>query len=163
MPDAPARAFPIAAGSESEVVDGWLDWQRATVHRKCLGLSEEMAATYPIPTSQMSIRGLVSHLAWVEVHWFQTSFLGSVADPDPDSGWSSDATLDAALARYAQACGTSREITAAHALDELERYAPPGLPIVSLRWIAGHVLEETARHLGHLDLLREAIDGERGY
>lgn len=163
MPDAPARAFPTAAGSESEVVIGWLDWQRATVHRKCLGLSEGMAATYPIPTSKMSIRGLVSHLAWVEVHWFQTSFLGSLADPDADSGWSRDDSLDDALARYAQACATSREITAAHPWDELERYAPPGLPIVSLRWIAGHVLEETARHLGHLDLLREAIDGERGY
>ena len=50
-----------------------------------------------------------------------------------------------------------------HDFDELEAYAPAGVELVSLRWIVGHVVEETARHLGHLDLIREALDGARGY
>ncbi|MCK9794623.1 DinB family protein [Isoptericola sp. 4D.3] len=58
---------------------------------------------------------------------------------------------------------TTRGIAASHDLDTLERFSPPGLPRVSLRWILGHLLHETARHLGHLDLLRELADGERGY
>ncbi|WP_281388987.1 DUF664 domain-containing protein [Kribbella qitaiheensis] len=56
----------------------------------------------------------------------------------------------------------SREITATHDLDQLEASAPPGLELVSLRWIVSHLLEETARHLGHLDALRELADGTTG-
>lgn len=58
---------------------------------------------------------------------------------------------------------SSREIVAAHDLDELEAFAPPGLELVSLRWILGHMVEETGRHLGHLDALRELADGVTGY
>ena len=157
------RSFPSSTAGEAEVVNGWLDWQRATVIRKCEGLSEEAAAMCPIPASTMSIRGVVSHLGWVEEHWFQTSFLGEGPRPDEDTGWATATTLDAALTRYVHACRRSREIVLNHRMSELEQYAPPGLPTVSLRWIATHVLEETARHLGHLDLLRESLDGERGY
>jgi hypothetical protein len=64
---------------------------------------------------------------------------------------------------YDVQCARSREIVAAHDLDELEAFAPPGLELVSLRWILGHMIEETARHLGHLDALRELTDGVTGY
>ena len=64
---------------------------------------------------------------------------------------------------YDAQCERSRQITAAHDLGDIERYAPDGLPLVSLRWILGHLIEETARHLGHLDILRELTDGVRGY
>lgn len=112
----------------------------------------------------MSVTSIVTHLAWVEWHWFERSFEGSTArDPDPRCGWDQDLTLHAALELYDVQCARSRDIVAANSMDDLEQYAPPGLPIVSLRWIVSHVLEETARHVGHLDLLRESIDGERGY
>ena len=67
------------------------------------------------------------------------------------------------LAEYAGQCARSRAIVAGHGLAELEIFAPPGIELVSLRWIVGHMVEETARHLGHLDLLREVADGATGY
>lgn len=157
------RNFPPATGDEVQIVEGWLDWQRATVQRKCEGLVEQAGRAQPVTGSSMSITALVWHLAWVEHHWFEVSFLGLDQEPDANCGWSNPGPLAEALAAYAEGCGRSRDIVADSDPSDLERYAPPGLPVVSLRWILGHVLEETARHLGHLDLLRESIDGERGY
>ena len=71
--------------------------------------------------------------------------------------------LDELLEAYDAQCARSRTIVEQHDFDELEAYAPAGIELVSLRWIVGHVVEETARHLGHLDLIREALDGARGY
>ena len=72
-------------------------------------------------------------------------------------------SLSRLLDDYDRQCDRSRAIVADHDLDALERYAPEGLPVVSLRWILGHLVQETARHLGHLDLLRELTDERRGY
>jgi hypothetical protein len=118
----------------------------------------------------MTIAGVVSHLQWVERGWFETSFVGAprpevpTADGDPlAQGRPTDIPLACLLADYEAQCARSREIVAAHELDQLEAYAPPGLELVSLRWILGHMIEETARHLGHLDALRELADGSTGY
>jgi hypothetical protein len=117
----------------------------------------------------MTIAGVVSHLRWVEYGWFEVSFLG---EPDrvpstrqgPDAQWQVDGTpLAALLDAYDQQCARSREIVAAHDLDQLEAFAPAGLELVSLRWIVVHLIEETARHLGHLDALRELADGVTSY
>lgn len=160
------RQFPPASGDERSVLVGWLEWQRATVHRKVAGLHDQAAHERFIPSSLLTAAAIVSHLRWVEWHWFERSFLG--VDPggeeEINGGWvTGDAPVDELLHSYAAQCARSRRIVESHALDEPENYAPPGLPVVSLRWIVGHVLEETARHLGHLDLLREAVDGQRGY
>jgi uncharacterized damage-inducible protein DinB len=158
------RSFPPGLGDERAVSTGWLEWQRATVRRKCEGLDEEAARRRPVPSSELSIASVVSHLRSVEWHWFERSFLGDDSDADPSGGWVlGSQPLAELLDAYDAQCARSRDIVAAHDLDAIEAYAPAGLPLVSLRWIVGHMTEETARHLGHLDLLREAIDGSRGY
>jgi hypothetical protein len=107
----------------------------------------------------MSIAGVVSHLRWAEYGWFVTSFLGEDAGERP-TGWGVDGVLlPRLLDEYDLQCARSREIVAAHELGQLEAFAPPGLPLVSLRWILTHLIEETARHLGHLDVLRELAGG----
>jgi len=148
---------------------GWLDWQRATVRIKCEGVSDDDAQRALLPSSPaMTIAGLVSHLRWVEHGWFEASFLGlpdlsPTAPDDPDAHWRVPGVpLAQLLNEYDAQCARSREITATHSLDQPEAWAPPGLEVVSLRWIVSHLLEETARHLGHLDTLRELTDGTTG-
>ena len=170
MPTLPIRQRPSATADERAMVTGWLDWQRATVRMKCDGLSEADAHRALLPSSPvMSVAGLVSHLRWAEHHWFEVSFLGEpdrgpATDDDPFAVWRvNDVPLGRLLDEYDHQCVRSREIVAAHDLDQLEAFAPPGIELVSLRWILGHMLEETARHLGHLDALRELADGVTGY
>jgi uncharacterized damage-inducible protein DinB len=149
------------------MLGGWLDWQRATVRLKCVGLSDEQARLAPLPSSpRMTVATVVAHLRWVELAWFEVSFLGqrelAIDDPleleDPPS-----ASLERLLSEYETQCARSNEIVAATQLDDLEAWAPAGLELVSLRWIVTHLIEETARHLGHLDALRELIDGTTSY
>jgi len=162
------REFPPATADEREMLTGWLDRQRATVRWKCAGLSEEQAELAVLPASpRMTVKTLVGHLTHVERGWFEGSFLGAkqtggAKDPlqlsEPP-----ELSLDRLLDEYDEQCERSREIVAAHPLDELEAWAPKGIELVSLRWIIAHLIEETARHLGHLDAMRELIDGTTGY
>jgi len=161
------RQRPAGDADERVMLSGWLDWQRATVHLKCAGLSNENAHHAPLSTSPlMSVTAVVSHLRWVEHHWFEGSFLGQadVLEPvDPIDQWQVHGlSLDDLLTEYEQQCVRSRAIVANHDLDEMEAYVPPGMEALSLRWIVNHLIEETARHLGHIDLLREIADGVRG-
>lgn len=163
-----SRMRPPPAADEREMLSGWLDWLRATVHVKCEGLADSDAHRAYLPSSPLvTIGGVVSHLTATERGWFVGSFLGerSAEDEsaDPLADWRGGAApLGRLLDDYSTQCDRSREIVAAHDLDELEAFAPPGLPIVSLRWIVTHMIEETARHLGHLDAIRELTDGVRG-
>ncbi|TCC59767.1 DinB family protein [Kribbella pittospori] len=149
------------------MLTGWLDVQRATVRLKCEGLTDEQAQLVLLPSSpRMTVKTLIAHLRNVEQGWFEASFLGAreLAAKDPfELPQPPDASLDELLDEYDKQCARSREIVAAHDLDELEAWAPEGLDVVSLRWIITHLLEETARHLGHLDALRELTDGTTGY
>ncbi len=158
------RVRPGPEAGETEMLCGWLDWQRATVRLKTSSLHGDLAYVRFVPTSpRMTIATVVSHLAGVEHHWFVASFLGE-DEPAPTGDWDETETpLPVLLDAYDSQCQRSREIIAAHSFDDLERSAPPGSPLVSLRWIVGHLIEETARHLGHLDLLRELADGETSY
>lgn len=160
----PGRTRPVPEPDERQLLVQWLDWQRATVRPKCAGLAETDARRALIATSpRLTVAGIVVHLTDVERHWMVGSFLGERTPDQPDRGWGeSDLPLPDLLDAYDAQCERSREIAAAHDLDRVERYAPDGAPLVSLRWILGHLIEETARHLGHLDLLREMLDGERG-
>jgi uncharacterized damage-inducible protein DinB len=148
------------------MVAGWLDLQRDTVWLKCAGLSDEQAQLAPLPASpRMTVAALIAHLRWVEHAWFEVSFLGKqeLAIPDPlESPPASHGSLSRLLDEYDAQCARSREIVDSHQLDDLEAWAPEGLELVSLRWIVMHLIEETARHLGHLDALRELIDGTTG-
>ncbi len=118
----------------------------------------------------MSLAGLVSHLRWVEHCWFEVLFLGRPTDGNPQFGEVEDADFEVGdtslvdlLDAYTRQCAVSNEITAAAPLDAFGANAEYGADGLTLRWIVLHMLEEVARHVGHLDLLREQLDGSTGY
>jgi uncharacterized damage-inducible protein DinB len=163
---------PLTADERTQLV-GWLDLQRAIVHYKCEGLSEADARRAPLPSSPlMTMAGLVSHLRWVEHTWIQVLFLGGPSGDNPsfdeDAPENADmmvegVPLERLLAEYRQECAASNEVIAAHSLDEPGRHAGFKAGGASLRWMLIHLVEETARHAGHADLIRELIDGRTGY
>jgi uncharacterized damage-inducible protein DinB len=162
------RTDPPLYGDERAQLEAWLDFHRATVHRKCAGLAEPDAWRTPLPSSPvMSLAGLVCHLYWVERNWFER-ILGGVDVPLPwlvrrDGEFEplGDGTLAAALAHYAQACESSRGF--ARGVDlEYRAHHPRTGEDIQLRWIYLHMIEETARHNGHFDAMRELIDGTTG-
>ncbi|MEV8376246.1 DinB family protein [Kribbella sp. NPDC056861] len=161
------RQRPPGDAGEREMLAGLLDWQRQTVRLKCQDLDDEQARLALLPASpRMTIATVVAHLRWVELAWFEVSFLGArdLYTEDPlELPAPPMAPLAHLLDDYDAQCDRSRQIVAAHQLDELEAWAPEGLELVSLRWIIGHLIEETARHLGHLDALRELTDGATFY
>jgi uncharacterized damage-inducible protein DinB len=172
-PAASSRTDDIPASfDERTVLTTMLAYARDTVHAKCAGLSEDGARAAPLPGSPlMTISGLVSHLRWVEHHWIGEVALGLPAgaapwtDDDPDGEFriAVEVPLARLLAEYRAACARHDELIAGLDLDAPSRgtltWRADPLP---LRWILFHLIEETARHNGHLDLLRELADGTAG-
>jgi len=167
----PPRNRPPGTADERTQLVGWLDMQRALVHYKCEGLSEDDAHRALLPTSpRTTVAGLVGHLRWVEHCWFDVLFLNRPADGNPQFGADDSADYDVGdtplaqlLDEYARQCAASNAIAAAADLDDLGRNTRYGADGLNLRWILLHMVEEVARHVGHLDLLREQLDGARGY
>lgn len=160
------------AAAEKTSLAEFLDYLRATVLWKIEGLDSEQATTRSVPTTALTLAGIVKHLAYAEDHWFQDAFLGDgLPEPwasapfDDDHDWEFHSAIDDdladVLALYRAACRRSREALAQTTLDGLSVGRRDGRPF-SMRWIMLHMIEETARHAGHADLLREAIDGETG-
>ncbi|RCG29448.1 DinB family protein [Sphaerisporangium album] len=147
-----------------------LDYVRATVHAKCEGLAEEDARATPLPTSPlMSISALVSHLRWVEYAWIQIRLLGEEDrgpwtddDPDREMRIAAEIPLDRLLKEYEEQCARYRELVAVTDLDTVAKKPTRSGEYVTLRWIMHHLIEETARHNGHIDILREMADGVTG-
>ncbi len=166
----PPRQRPPFVADERAQLIGWYDVQRAIVHLKCEGLSEPDAHRALLPTSPlMTVAGLVSHLRWAEQLWFEVMFLGRPGTgPGFEGPEDSDMMVDGVplaqlLAAYAAQCAVSNEIIAAHSLDDTGRNADYPDGGATLRWMVIHMLEETARHAGHLDVIRELLDGQKGY
>jgi uncharacterized damage-inducible protein DinB len=168
---AATRTRPPRTGDERTQLLGWYDLQRGIVRLKCEGLSDEDAHRVVVPTSPlMTVAGIVSHLAWAEDLWFQEVLLGR---PGQAHGFGSDeedaefrvpgVPLADVLAGYDAAIARSDAAVAEHDLDAPGSTALHGVGDASLRWMLHHMLEETARHAGHLDLVRELLDGETGY
>jgi uncharacterized damage-inducible protein DinB len=167
----PIRQRPPFVADERTQLVGWLDLQRSIVHMKCEGLSEAAAHRSVLPASPlMTMAGVVSHLRWVEHLWFEVVFLGRLAvGPQFDEGLEdadmmvSGTPLAQLLEEYARQCAVSKQIIAAHPLDEAGKH--PDFPdaAATLRWMLIHMVEETARHDGHLDAIRELLDGGRSY
>ena len=156
------------AADERTMLNAWLDWHRATVFLKCEGLSDELAHRPLIPSSPlMTVAGLVSHLRWVEQSWFEYDILGGPdlapwTKEDPDKEFKvSGVPLAQLLEEYERQCARSTEIAASLDLDA-ESAIESKRGRVTLRWLLLHMIEETARHNGHLDLLREMLDGTTG-
>jgi uncharacterized damage-inducible protein DinB len=150
--------------AERDMLLAYLQRQRELVHWKLAGLSDEAARTTATP-SGMSIAGLVRHLTNVERSWFRRHLDGqqglefdwSDEDPDGDMRAGERLSLAQLLADYRDECARCDEVIARHELDE-----PSAVRDHTLRWILMHLVEETARHVGHLDLLRELADGVVG-
>ncbi|WP_226346959.1 GNAT family N-acetyltransferase [Agilicoccus flavus] len=158
-------------GAERELLEHWLDLYRETVLLKIAGLDAEQLARRSVPPSTLSLLGLVRHLTEVEAYWLRQVLLGQeVSDPycTPESpdGDIEDARPGGAaadVAAYEAEVARTREFVAAWTdLDGPVRGLRRGRP-VNLRWILTHLIEEYARHLGHMDLLRETVDGRTGY
>ena len=144
---------------ERASLEAWLDYHRAVAVWKLQGVSDEDARRPMVP-SGTSMLGLVKHLAGVERWWFPIVFAGlDVVDMDDD--WEiGDDTVDGVIETYRFECTRSREISrGAASLDQVAVHPKRPAP---LRWIMVHMIEETARHNGHLDILREQIDGSIG-
>lgn len=154
---------------ERATLEGFLDWYRSVVERKVVGLTV-VDATRPMTPTGMSALGVVKHLGWVERGWFRETFAGEdveAIDVDGDNSAefaiSSEDTIDSVIGFYRNEAEESRRISrTADSLDALSVKETPYRERVSLRWVMVHVLEETARHAGHLDLIREEIDGQVG-
>ncbi len=156
------------AGDERTMLMAWLDWHRATVFVKTEGLAEDLAHRPLLASSPlMTIAGLVSHLYWVERNWFEHVLLGGPRDvpwtkEDPDREFRvDDVPLSRLLADYERQCLRDNEIARSLDLDA-EAAGARGSDRPTLRWVLGHMIEETARHNGHIDILREMLDGVTG-
>ena len=163
------RIEPQMAADERTTLVEFLDYHRATMVLKASGLSDDQARARSVGPSTLSMLGLVRHMAQVERIWFREILVGepaprlysTEAEPDRDFEDTVNATLADALAVLDSEIEIARAATAGVPLDQ--RSAVPradGHP--NLRWILVHMIEEYARHCGHADLLREAIDGTVG-
>ena len=164
----PRRVDPPFVNDERSMLESWLEFHRITLLLKCEGLDDGGRKALPVPTSKLSLHGLVRHMAEVERNWFrrvlerepETPYIwidDDVEDselvPLDDADWQDD------LAAWQAECEHSRQAAARHELDDtgIRRGQP-----CSLRWIYVHMIEEYARHNGHADLIREMVDGAVG-
>jgi len=147
-------------GSERDVLLYYLNKNRDAVVRTLDGLTDEQQRTRGVP-SGTNLLGLVQHLTGVERHWFERVFLDVDPGIDDSMDVPVDATCDGIVAAYRDACARSDDIVrACPDLSTMAKIANPGEDEVdSLRRIVAHMIEETARHAGHADILREQIDG----
>ncbi|MQY07448.1 DinB family protein [Actinomadura macrotermitis] len=174
--DEQGRPEPPPAGDETATLLGFLDFQRATLAWKCGGLDAAgLRAT--VGASSMTLGGMLKHLAYVEDEWFTQRFRGEGMPSswqevdwrtDPDWDWRSaaDDSPEELFALWREAADRSRAVVGAAlsdgGLEQLARWSWPDGQVPSLRWILCHMIEEYARHNGHADLLREAVDGQTG-
>lgn len=166
------RIYVPGRGDERTLLTGFLQAQRVNVHRKCEGLPEELAHRHLLAETSplMSVAGLVSHLRWVEHWWFEHVLLDEPelapwTDEDPDAEFRvDDVPLADLLADYTRQCARTDEIAASLPLDHVAVHAPQEKSgHATLGWMLGHMGTETARHVGHIDIMRELMDGATGH
>jgi uncharacterized damage-inducible protein DinB len=158
------RTGSCAASPKRTTLTGFLQRQRDLVAWKVAGASDEVLRSVRTPTG-MTLPGLVRHLMNVERSWIRDDFAGQTgltfdwSDEDRDGEWRvpADVPMSELLADYQAESALCDGIIAAASLDDLTVDRQ-----FSLRWILVHLIEETARHLGHIDLLRENADGTTG-
>lgn len=152
---------------------GFLDLYRATLIRKAAGLTQEQLSQ-PLAPSTLTLGGLLKHMAIVEDDWFTSDMAGddlpepwASVDWDADRDWELNSAKEDSpeelLALFQAACGRSRAVLeSCDSLDQRSIKPDRKGHHYTLRWILVHMIEEYARHCGHADFLREAIDGQRG-
>jgi hypothetical protein len=156
---------PGGLGDERALLEGWLDYYRASLLAKCEGLSGEQLVARSCEPSRMSLLGLVRHMTEMERVYghrladVEVGFL-YCTDEDEEGDFESVTAAGAAgdLETYRAHCDRTREIMAGHELGGT--FGPKRSH--TLRWFFLYLIKEYARHLGHADLLRERIDGATG-
>ena len=151
---------PRRAGDERGTVLSLLQFQRESFVRKVEGVGEEEARWSPVP-SGTSLLWLTRHLAFAEAVWVIGRFAGR-HDDVPENEVPDGDTVAAAVDAYRATWRAVDEVVAASSSLEDFCRADDRQPPVDLRWILGHLLEETARHAGHADIIRELLDGQTG-
>lgn len=137
-----------------------LQYQRDSLVRKVTGV-DDAAARRALVGSGTTLLWLMKHMAHAESLWIERRFTGGTADLGDDTVDSADSLAAAVEAYRATWTRTDAIVSSAASLDETCRDVGDEAP-VNLRWVLMHLLEETARHGGHADILREMIDGETG-
>ncbi|MGX7829430.1 DinB family protein [Actinokineospora sp. 24-640] len=167
MTTADTRTDPPYTGTEPDQAIGFLDYLRETVVMKAAGLSEDETHKAVLPSPLMTVAGLLSHLRWVEAYWFRTVLCGepdrapySTENPDGEFEAAADLPTEQLIAEYRAECANSRAVTTRMPFDDTVPFRDRGQ--VSVRWVVLHMIEETARHAGHLDIIRELLDGATG-
>ena len=160
------RTRPVEDGDEWTTLTSMLDFLRATVVMKVDGLTDEQAFATPVPPSTLTLAGLVKHLSGTERFWFSIDSAGHDLtwpwpEDDPHGGFPIEEgdSLAALVDAYEQECARSRAAIVGARLDD--RAKSPDLSF-TLRFALTHMIQETARHCGHLDLMREVTDGRTG-
>jgi uncharacterized damage-inducible protein DinB len=170
MTDGSTEHPDLQPGDERTALEQRLDQYRHIVTAQVADLDDAQAGARVLAATDLTAGGIVKHLAWVEDRWFQERLLGADA-PEPwasapmaeDPDWPFHSgrhdRVEDLLALYARACARSRGTAARFdSLDAVAAVPSFGKGPVNLRWILVHLIDETARHAGHLDLLRDAID-----
>lgn len=146
----------------------FLDFHRATLAMKCAGLDDDQLARRAVPTSSLTLLGLLRHLAEVERTWFRRVLDGEdvplVWSPDGDfqAAYRPVGTGAQAVAAWEAEVAAARRVEAAAPSLDVTGWAARWEQHVSLRMVLLHLIHEYARHNGHADLLREAVDGSTG-
>jgi len=161
------RPVPNRLADERDALTQQLDFHRATLLRKLEGLDDEPLRR-PVTASGLSLLGLVKHLAETEQGWFLNIYGGlcepdlfsSDGDPDADFRVGPDETVDILVGQYLATSNRARAVVAAGGLDDV--VTTPWGAEVNLRAILLHMIQESARHNGHADIIREIIDGTTG-
>jgi uncharacterized damage-inducible protein DinB len=161
--------LPTAFDQRTQLVC-FLDYVHATVHEKCAGITEADARRPLLPGSPlMTVSGLVNHLRWMEYHWIEVILLGGEdhapwtdEDPDREMRIAVEQPIAALLAEYEQQCARYRDLVAGMDLSATAVRPMRDGTHVTVSWILLHLIEEIARHNGHLDILREQLDGVTG-
>lgn len=156
MPD---QKPPRLEGDERETLHALLQYQRDSVVRKVNGV-DEGSARRPLVTSGTSLLWLIKHMARAESLWILHRFAGEAGEL-PDDAVGPEDTMGAAVDSYRRTWARVDAIAASASLDQPCRDVGAAGP-VNLRWVLTHLLEETARHAGHADILRELLDGSCG-
>ncbi len=163
-----SRVRPTYVLDDRGLLDGWLEFHRATLLVKCEGLTDGQRKARPIPTSQLSLHGLIRHMAETERNWFRRILSRKLDMPriwhDPEGPGDPLLQLDGAsweadLAVWQSECEASREAAGRLSLDDTGVWRDKQ---VSSRSVYLHMIQEYARHNGQADLIRELLDGSVG-
>ena len=157
------------AGSRTEVLIRYLDYYRNVLLAKLDGLGEEQLRSSILPSGWSPLE-LAKHLTYVEMRWLEWGFEGAeVENPWGDhegDRWRVEDTerTDVVLAELRRRGDVTREIAGRHALEEIGVPGPrwDGDPPATLERCLLHLIQEYARHVGHLDIVRELLDGRTG-